>query len=600
MPDNRSGNPLGFSLFVSVMMRSFVSLYLLLATVVLLTAGFVMLAHDAHHLAAQGDLVLPVEVMHYDVFGEHEGNSELPTYGSDSPRYVKEVNFDVSGDPGELWLWGHQIGFQYFWDHFEWQQGAGDVIGANINSDYDAPYDGRAKASVRINGGSWIDITNDNVTCASPEEEQFCIGGIAGATRFKVNGSQLQNGSNTVEFAFLGHDMLSSGYRILDVVALPAGYSGSLSHRDVRPVDLITNNKVMDYFDTNAPADSDPVAGEALWHADNSLIDFPGGPYIIASCNDCHAQDGRDLEFFGYSNESITVRSMHHGLSQQEGENIAAYIRSQDLTLKDGASYSWRSRPWKPPYQPGPRGFGPNDEHPDVANAQFWAGGAGLEWVADADDETLMAYVFPDGTENHDAGPFEQPPGLKITRSALDFDRSPKMNPRAIPLDVQMPDWNRWLPIIHPRDAYGDAFLDGRQGWEDYFEVKENYTVSNHFQFGWRSSEFIRRRPSGSDVINLNQQWNRSRARVRRGISQWISIKQWEIHQENFIHDRTDFSGIDTRNWNALETEPRGWETGGRPVFDIASHIAGSQSTLDGPPVGKAGEGFSHLWYLFK
>ena len=541
----------------------------------------------------QQSLVLPLEVMHYDVFGEIEGNSELPFYGGNSPRYVKSVTFDVSGSPGELWLWGHQIGFQYFWDHFEWQQGAGDLLHEagdyTINSDYDAPFDGRAKAAVRINGGSWVDITNDSVTCAEPEESEFCVGGMAGATRLKINDSQLQSGSNTVEFAFLGHDMLSSGYRVIDIAALPAGYSGSLSHRDVREVDLITNNKVMDHLDTEAPTGSDPVAGEALWNERNSLLDHPGGPEIIASCNDCHAHDGRDLEFFGYSNESIVVRSRHHGLTQQEGENIAAYIRSQELTYEDGTPYEWRSRPWNPPYQPGPAGFGPNDEHPDVANQQYWAGGAGLEWVADSDNEALP-YLFSDGTGNPQAGPFVDPPNLAIQSDLLRVDNPTALNLRAIPIDVQFPDWNRWLPIIHPLDGVGDVFYSAEhRGWttkDAYMDARNAGTdisptqMSRQYGTAWNS---IR----SASITDENTAWNRVRSRYARGLTQWGAVKQWELHHEFFASDRSDDP---TR-------EERSWITENRPVFNIASHISGSTTTLDGPPQWGAGQGFSHLWY---
>ena len=581
-------------------MRSFVLPALILSLVVGLTAGFVFLANDATKLSPQNQLVFPVEVMHHDVFGEHAWNEPLSYHGGNSPRHVETVTFEVSGSPGELWLWGHHIGFQYFWDHFEWDQGAGDAISnvSPISSDYDAPYDGRAKASVRINGGDWVDITNDNVTCAYPESEQFCIGGVTNTQRFKVDGSQLQQGENTVEFAFLGHDMLSSGYRILDMVALPAGYDGSLSHREVRNLDLITSSKTHDYLDLDPPSGADPSQGATLWHADNSLLDFPGGPEIIASCNDCHAQDGRDMEFFGYSNESIIVRSRHHGLSQQEGEHIAAYIRSQDLKYEDGTSYSWRSRPWNPPYQPGPAGHGPDNEHPDVANAQYWAGGAGLEWVADHDNETIP-YLFNDGTGNPQAGPFVDPPDISIQTEMFRVGAENPLNLREIPLDVQLPDWNSWLPIIHPRDALGDdaffgAVFRGRNVWDHYQQVRSDGTsasvndvhlVAGNARGGWRD---------GVSIIDNHTAWQRNSHRHRRAVSQWASVKMFELHHEFFHSDRPARGDF--------EREPRSWVTNSRPLFNIASHIAenNTDAYLDGPPIGGAGRSLSHLWYHYQ
>src|SRR5438034_3582953 len=32
------------------------------------------------------------------------------------------------------------------------------------------------------------------------------------------------------------------------------------------------------------------------------------------------------------------------------------------------------------------------------------------------------------------------------------------LNPREIPISLQLPDWNHWLPRIHPLDAWGPAF----------------------------------------------------------------------------------------------------------------------------------------------
>ena len=460
------------------MIRSLVLPGLVLAVVVGLTAGFMALAPNDARPTAQAPLTLPIEVMHHDVFGEHDGNEPLPMHGGDSPRYVKEVTFDVSGTPGDLWVWGHQMGFQYFADRFFWDDGQGDHTAGNINATYSAPYDDRAKGAIRINGGSWIDINNDNVTCAATEEAQQCIGGVSSATRFKVHNtaSDLQSGSNTIEFAFLGHDMLSSGYRVLDFAVLPSGYSGSLSHRDVRPADLITTTKVEeDPSQWTAPSGSSVSNGASAWYARNSLKDWPGGDDIIASCNDCHGEAGRDLAYFAYDNESIEVRAGFHGLSEQEGKDIAAYIRSYNLTLEDGTSYDAPGRPWNPPYQPAPRGFGPNDEHPDVANAQYWAAGAGLEWVADHDEETLP-YIAPDGTGNWDAGPFEQPGNFDMHRSIMDWDGE-TFNMRDKPLSIQLPDWNRWLPIAHSLDLHGESYWNSSDMKAEYDNARTRLQI---------------------------------------------------------------------------------------------------------------------------
>ena len=541
---------------------------------------------------------LPLEVMHYDVFGEHEGNSELPMYGGDSPRYVQSVTFDVSGTPGDLWLWGHHMGFQYQGDYFHWQMGAGAPFDEPITSSYDAPYDGRAKAAIRINGGPWIDVNRDNVTCHEVEEALGCVAGMVNTARFKVHdtASMLQSGENTVEFAFLGHEMLSSGYRVLNMAVLPSGYSGSLSHRDVLPADLITNNKVTDWVDEDAPANADPVQGETLWNARHSLVDWPGGPEIIASCNDCHAQDGEDLQYFAYSNNSIQVRSQHHGLSEQEGKDIAAFIRSFDLTLADGSSYDPPGRPWNPPYQPAPRGFGPNNEHPDVAPQEFWAAGAGLEWIADRELD-VYPYLFPDGTANHDAGPFEQPGGISVDFDVFDWN-SPVVNAREVPMSIQMPDWNKWLPIIHPIDQYGEATyaVESETAWNLYNDAINNddWRRNNNIQ---RAGGEFRQIGSSQQLVDPNTEWNRWDpqnqvwdGRTSIALSQHASVRLWELQRK---------LGKEGHTGSAAETyQTRGWIGGANALFRIGSHIATQQwESAIGDPIPLKGAAHSHHWY---
>ena len=127
---------------------------------------------------------------------------------------------------------------------------------------------------------------------------------------------------------------------------------------------------------------SDIAAGQTLWHTAALTIPLASGGTkpILAHCSDCHAQDGRDLKYFNYSNNSIQARSLFHGLTAQQGDQIASYIRTLNVVNP--------GRPWNPPYQPGP-GL---DSQP-VSN---WAAGAGLDAVLDTDQDMLNA-MFPSG-----------------------------------------------------------------------------------------------------------------------------------------------------------------------------------------------------------
>jgi hypothetical protein len=102
--------------------------------------------------------------------------------------------------------------------------------------------------------------------------------------------------------------------------------------------------------DTWTPPLRDPVSirtGRELWlSAQLTASTLPNARPIRAHCADCHAHDGRDLKYFGFSNVSIAARSRFHGPSDLQGQQIASYIRSLPVPSP--------GRPWNPPYQPGP------------------------------------------------------------------------------------------------------------------------------------------------------------------------------------------------------------------------------------------------------
>ena len=332
-------------------------LFLLLGAVLTLavTAGFLVLRY-----APSNTGTLPIEVIGPD--GYTESVTVVASNGAQAE---------------DLYLQAHSIGYPYYEDFTV------------------------SKASIRINGGPWTDITNDIATCQFPESNLDCVGGPYPTIRFEIPvadiGGSLQDGSNTIDFRFNyafpadspdDFGSPSTGYRILD-----------LELRDGADIDLIDGTTfVWDDPSTWAPPEGydDPQSisdGEALWHDRDILIDGWGGHDIRASCADCHAADGRDLQYFAFSNTSIVARSAFHGLTDDDGKKIAAYIRSQELQdVDDGHTYAPPARPWTPVYQPGPtsrasRGEdAPRDQGTAINDmpsngSQYLAAGAGLEWV---------------------------------------------------------------------------------------------------------------------------------------------------------------------------------------------------------------------------
>jgi hypothetical protein len=277
--------------------------------------------------------------------------------------------------------------------------------------------------SVQINGSDWMPLNNSTVAINGPGKSYGGIGGGFSTLTVTLPLSRpvVEDGANTIRFSFNGSDGMASGFRVL---------SFNLRDRSGKPV-LAPDTFVEEDPNLWEPPlkDSNSIsAGAALWQSATLMAnDLPGAPRIRAHCADCHAQDGRDLKYFSFSNASIVARSRFHGLSEMQGKQIASYIRALQVPSP--------GRPWNPPYQPGP-GL---DAQP-VAN---WAAGAGLVWVLD-DDSATLPYLFGGSG------------ALPITREVFRPDSN--LNAREIPIALQLPDWNHWLPLVHPLDAWGASF----------------------------------------------------------------------------------------------------------------------------------------------
>lgn len=295
------------------------------------------------------------------------------------------------------------------------------------------------KASLRIAGADWIDVTDASVLV---DADAAALGGIDGgaatlgfhvaideATRARLVASPARN---SIEFRFNGSDGISNGYRVLDVqLQDAAGNDLSLGKR--RWSD-IADEKL-------APVDADAsAAGAILWRARDRLQKSPlVARTLRAACSDCHAEDGRDLQYFNYSNHAIVQRSRFYGLSEAEGESIAASLRDSLAAVPHVPA----AAPWNPPFQPG-LGL-------DAQPANEWAAGAGLSAVLS--DGTSFARAFV-GTRD-------------VTQSAISaaLDPSGTRNTRELPLPLALPDWAAWLPTEHPLDIWSSGlFENGYQG----------------------------------------------------------------------------------------------------------------------------------------
>ena len=169
----------------------------------------------------------------------------------------------------------------------------------------------QTEASVQINGGLWLPINDTTVTLEGLASAYGGIGG--GFSTLKLSlalpTGALVPGANTVTFQFNGTDGVTSGFRVLNFNFLDSNGNQLIS----------ADSFVQDDPSTWQPPSTlatDIAAGQLLWQT--ASLTSPGGA-IQAKCGSCHTQDGRDLKYFNYSNNSIQARAMFHAAFDGSG-----------------------------------------------------------------------------------------------------------------------------------------------------------------------------------------------------------------------------------------------------------------------------------------
>jgi len=414
--------------------------------------------------------------------------------------------------------------------------------------------------SVQLNAGAWVSLNNNSVTVAEPGKTYGGIGG--GYSTLDVTlalpADAVVDGANTIRFRFNKSDGFASGFRVVDFNLLAADARKILAADAFTPEDPDT---------WTAPlGDPESIrAGREVWlRGQLEANNLPNAPQIRARCADCHAQDGRDLKYFGFSNASIVARSRFHGLSELQGRQIASYIRSRPVPSP--------GRPWNPPYQPGP-GL---DTRP-IAN---WAAGAGLSSVLDNDRATLP-YIFA-ATDG------------RITRAAFRPDGN--LNPREIPIALQLPDWSHWLPRVHPLDAWGPEFLNSE--FSELYAGQSKQSLRSLMA----SRDLTALIASGRIVTTFDKWTNARRAFLkpyieRRGVTWspdlalkaystqlWQLVKAWEIAQEFGLEGRG-------RELFGADGEPRTW------FNTIAAATAPAAVNIPDGPSGMGGSALTNQYF---
>jgi hypothetical protein len=402
-------------------------------------------------------------------------------------------------------------------------------------------------ASVRMNDGTWVSLNNATATVEQPGRAYGGIGGGFATLTMTVPipPGWVVDGANRIEFRFNRTNGVTSGFRVLAFNLLqPDG------ERMLPPETFVEDDPAR--WVPTMPGQNEIAEGERLWRtAPLRASSLSAAPAIRAHCGDCHASDGRDLKYFNYSNLSIVARSQFHGLSEQEGNQIASYIRSLDGPNP--------GRPWNPPYQPGP---GMQTRAP----AEL-AAGAGLDWVLDEDTKTLRSL-------------FNWRADTLVPVAAFAPDGDLKL--REIPIALQMPDWNHWLPQVHPLDAWGDRFTASEFG-RMYASLNaggrtESPGDAASFFAKWLKarSRFLAPPRTGDSA-----HWSPALAQSLYSAQLWQLVKTWEISHRSGL----EAAGGDVvwSNVVAAETAPATVN-----IPDSANGMAGS---------GLTNEYFNNAWY---
>lgn len=448
------------------------------------------------------------------------------------------------------------------------------------------------KASVRINSGAWLALNNSTVQMTGTN---LVYGGIGGAIAtlkmsLPVASGLLQPGANTIAFRFNVSNGLSMGYRVIGMNVLDAAGGALLpaaSFTEADPAQFVAPSTLP----------SEIAAGKQLWQNASLVTSFPPANTMLARCADCHTVSGADLKYFGYSNKSIVERAKFHGLSEAQGLQITSYIRSLPVKAI--------GRPWNPPYQPGPGvSAKPIDE---------WAAGAGIQNVLDDDRATLNA-LFPNGVKREE---------LMLG----DSNKFKRFSSHDTALAFQLPDWNHWLPEVHPKDAVGPWFAASRS-LAHYNKVRTQLSGKTPEQIrlwvrnsnngegggpmastGYFAMVNLYGNSAGEiaeDVFpgSLNQNNRITDPYIARKLYSfvlWKMVKHFEIHEEFQLTGLgREPQNIAWAGYDGKEALPRMWLGSNRTVFDISPFLSSLEYGVTGSASGNNGFNYDYLsnaWY---
>jgi hypothetical protein len=154
----------------------------------------------------------------------------------------------------------------------------------------------------------------------------------------------------------------------------------------------------------------------------------------------------------------------------------------------------------------------------DSRSVSDWSAGAGLSGVLDLDPDSLP-YLMPGG-------------------STASLAPSANLNQREIPIELQLRDWNHWLPTVYPLDAFGSHFSNSGL-LSGYSRVRSELVPNDPTNYAQYYTDISAWYQTSSNLYASVLQPETSSAwsnpvydREIYSVAQWLMVKLWEINHE--------------------------------------------------------------------
>jgi len=215
----------------------------------------------------------------------------------------------------------------------------------------------------------------------------------------------------------------------------------------------------------------------------------------------------------------------------------------------------------------------------------------------------MLRHIFPDGNGGVDR--YTTPNGNRALRwHHVHMDST--LNMRELPVSIQFPDWNNWLPDIHPMDAFPSKW--------DNSAVKSSYqnglqTALDNYSGGFDDAELTEIEQAVKDFYGAFTSGLRGASNegnltenefglARLSNHLWVATKAWESFHAHNLENVADemYSDHPMQPFD----EPRSWMGGQRILFDVGPHI--SNPHFGGTPPFQYGSSrmdnlLTHVWY---